>query len=49
MYRHLQDAPHAISTGLEEADIYLSTCKLFEHKPPDLIKERVDKDYTSIH
>jgi DNA excision repair protein ERCC-1 len=28
---------------LEEAGVYLSTYKLFEHKPPDLIKERVDK------
>ncbi len=32
----------------EEAGIYLSTYKLFEHKPPDIIKERIDKDYTSI-
>ncbi|KAG8825533.1 ssDNA endonuclease and repair protein rad10 [Serendipita sp. 399] len=32
----------------EEAGVYLSTYKLFEHKPPDLIKERVDNDYTSI-
>lgn len=45
---HLQDAPHSICISLEEAGIYLSTYKLFEHKPPDIIKERVDKDYTSI-
>ncbi|KAG6849989.1 hypothetical protein H0H93_002779 [Arthromyces matolae] len=32
----------------EEAGHYLSTLKQFEHKPPDLIKERVDKDYNSI-
>ncbi|KAG8756481.1 ssDNA endonuclease and repair protein rad10 [Serendipita sp. 396] len=32
----------------EEAGVYLFTYKLFEHKPPDLIKERVDNDYTSI-
>ncbi|KAG8811433.1 ssDNA endonuclease and repair protein rad10 [Serendipita sp. 399] len=32
----------------EEAGVYLSTYKLFEHKPPDLIKERIDNDYTSI-
>ncbi|EJU04486.1 DNA repair protein rad10 [Dacryopinax primogenitus] len=32
----------------EEAGLYLSTYKLFEHKPPDRIKERVDKDYTSL-
>lgn len=32
----------------DEAGHYLSTFKQFEHKPPDLIKERVDKDYHSI-
>ncbi|KAG6891466.1 hypothetical protein C0992_006197 [Termitomyces sp. T32_za158] len=32
----------------EEAGHYLSTLKQFEHKPPDMIKERVDKDYNSI-
>ncbi|KZO95652.1 DNA repair protein rad10, partial [Calocera viscosa TUFC12733] len=32
----------------EEAGLYLSTYKLFEHKPPDRIKERVDKDYSSL-
>ena len=36
------------SLSHEEAGIYLSTYKLFEHKPPDIIKERVDKDYSSI-
>ena len=45
---HLQTTPHAICSSLEEAGIYLSTYKLFEHKPPDIIKERVDKDYASI-
>jgi len=44
----LNDGPHALHPSLEEAGIYLSTYKLFEHKPPDIIKERVDKDYTSI-
>ncbi|PSR81149.1 hypothetical protein PHLCEN_2v6484 [Hermanssonia centrifuga] len=33
---------------MEEAGFYLSTLKQFEHKPPDLIKERVDKDYHSM-
>jgi len=33
----------------EEAGAYISTFKRFEHKPPDLIKERVDKDYTSVY
>jgi hypothetical protein len=32
----------------DEAGLYLSTFKQFEHKPPDLIKERVDKDYNSV-
>ena len=48
MYRHLQGAPHAICTSLEEANIYLSTYNLFKHKPPDITKERVEKDYISI-
>ncbi|KAF8135495.1 restriction endonuclease type II-like protein [Boletus edulis] len=29
----------------DEAGQYIATFKQFEHKPPDLIKERVDKDY----
>jgi DNA excision repair protein ERCC-1 len=32
----------------EEAGMYLSTFKQFEHRPPDMIKERVDKDYLSV-
>ncbi|KAJ3511746.1 hypothetical protein NLJ89_g3918 [Agrocybe chaxingu] len=32
----------------EEAGHYLTTFKQFEFKPPDMIKERVDKDYHSI-
>ena len=32
----------------EEAGAYLATYKAFEHKPPDMIKERVDKDYHAI-
>lgn len=32
----------------EEAGFYLSTYKQFEHKPPDLIKERVDKSYHAM-
>ncbi|KND01765.1 DNA repair protein rad10 [Spizellomyces punctatus DAOM BR117] len=31
----------------EEAGRYLETFKAYEHKPPDLIKERVDPDYLS--
>ncbi|KAI8999445.1 restriction endonuclease type II-like protein [Gaertneriomyces semiglobifer] len=31
----------------EEAARYLETFKAYEHKPPDLIKERVDNDYSS--
>ena len=33
---------------MEEAGYCLSTYKQFEHKPSDLIKERVDKDYHSL-
>jgi len=33
--------------SIDEASLYLSTFKQYEHKPPDLIKERVDKDYDS--
>ncbi|KAI0777637.1 restriction endonuclease type II-like protein [Trametes elegans] len=37
-----------VAWNAEEAGYYLSTYKQFEHKPPDLIKERVDKDYHSM-
>ncbi|KZT11045.1 DNA repair protein rad10, partial [Laetiporus sulphureus 93-53] len=37
-----------VAWSAEEAGYYLSTYKQFEHKPPDLIKERVDKDYHSV-
>ncbi|KAJ6625557.1 restriction endonuclease type II-like protein [Mycena sp. CBHHK59/15] len=37
-----------VSFSVEEAGHYLSTFKQFEHKPPDMIKERVDKDNNSI-
>ena len=33
---------------VRSAGYYLSTYEQFEHKPPDLIKERVDKDYHSV-
>lgn len=33
---------------MDEAGLYLSTFKQYEHKPPDMIKERVDKDYNSV-
>jgi DNA excision repair protein ERCC-1 len=39
---------HSYDISFEDAGHYLSTFKQFEHKPPDLIKERVDKDYNSI-
>ncbi|KAI0733221.1 DNA repair protein rad10 [Fomitopsis betulina] len=32
----------------EEAGYYLSTYKQYENKPPDLIKERVDKSYDAM-
>jgi hypothetical protein len=31
----------------EEAGHYLSTFKQFEHRPPDMIKGRIDSDYRS--
>ncbi|KAL4065681.1 restriction endonuclease type II-like protein [Scleroderma yunnanense] len=36
-----------VAWSIEEAGQYITTFKQFEHKPPDLIKERVDKDYAS--
>lgn len=33
---------------VDEAGLYLSLYKSFEHKSPDMIKERVDKDHDSI-
>ncbi|KAG5353786.1 DNA excision repair protein ERCC-1 [Termitomyces sp. J132] len=37
-----------VAFSFEEAGHYLATLKQFEHKPPDMIKERIDKDYNSI-
>lgn len=37
-----------LSHSMEEAGTYLATYKAFEHKSPDLIKERQDKDYQSL-
>ncbi|OJA20861.1 hypothetical protein AZE42_02964 [Rhizopogon vesiculosus] len=37
-----------VAWSYEEAGQYISTFKQFEHKPPDLIKERVDKDYDAL-
>ncbi|KIM75474.1 hypothetical protein PILCRDRAFT_827178 [Piloderma croceum F 1598] len=37
-----------VAWTVDEAGLYLSTFKQYEHKPPDLIKERVDKDYNSV-
>jgi len=37
-----------VASRFEEAGHYLTTLKQFEHKSPDMIKERVDKDYNSI-
>ncbi|KZT43549.1 DNA repair protein rad10 [Sistotremastrum suecicum HHB10207 ss-3] len=33
----------------EEAGAYLSSFKAFEHKPPDMIKERLEKDFNSMY
>ena len=40
------DSP--LKTSYEEAAIYLQTYKAYENKSPDSIKERIDKDYTSL-
>ncbi|KAL1748852.1 restriction endonuclease type II-like protein [Schizophyllum fasciatum] len=37
-----------VAFSVDEAGHYLATFKQFEHRPPDLIKERVDKDYNSV-
>ncbi|TFY65181.1 hypothetical protein EVJ58_g2134 [Rhodofomes roseus] len=37
-----------VAWNAEEAGYYLSTYKQFENKPPDLIKERVDKTYDAM-
>lgn len=37
----------ALCVSNDEAGQYIATLKQFEHKPPDLIKERADKDYDS--
>ncbi|TFL03526.1 restriction endonuclease type II-like protein [Pterulicium gracile] len=37
-----------IAFSKEDAGHYLSTLKQFEHRSPDLIKERVDKSYTAV-
>ena len=38
----------SMSGSVDEAGLYLSTFKQYEHKPPDMIKERIDKDYSSV-
>ncbi|KAL0956529.1 hypothetical protein HGRIS_002670 [Hohenbuehelia grisea] len=45
---HINNVTIIVAFTLEEAGHYLATFKQFEHKPPDMIKERVDKDYPSI-
>ncbi|KAF9065606.1 restriction endonuclease type II-like protein [Rhodocollybia butyracea] len=37
-----------VAFSSEEAGHYLGIFKQYEHKPPTMIKERVDKDYTSM-
>ena len=39
---------YLISYSFEEAGHYLTTFKQFEFRPPDLIKERVDRDHYTI-
>jgi len=35
------------ASSVQEAATYIMTYKAFEHKPPDMLKERVQKDYPS--
>lgn len=37
-----------VAFSSDEAGYYLSTFKQFEHKPPTMIQERVEKDHSSI-
>ncbi|KAF7969724.1 hypothetical protein HWV62_26134 [Athelia sp. TMB] len=37
-----------VAWTVDEAGLYLSTFKQYEHRPPDMIRERVDKDYNSV-
>ncbi|KAI5889429.1 DNA repair protein rad10 [Schizophyllum commune H4-8] len=37
-----------VAFSVDEAGHYLATFKQFENRPPDMIKERVDKDYNSV-
>jgi len=32
----------------DEAGLYISSYKKLEHRPPTMIKERIDKDYSSV-
>ena len=38
---------HCVPCSYEEAGRYLETYKAYENKPPDLLMERVDSDFTS--
>ena len=38
----------SLQNSNDEAGLYISSYKKLEHRPPTLIKERVDKDYASV-
>lgn len=38
----------ALLARIDEAGMYLSTFKQYEHKPPNMIKERIEKDHASM-
>ncbi|PPQ63481.1 hypothetical protein CVT24_005138 [Panaeolus cyanescens] len=44
----INDITIIVAFSFDEAGHYLATFKQFEFKPPNLIKERVDKDYHSM-
>ncbi|KZP34596.1 DNA repair protein rad10 [Athelia psychrophila] len=37
-----------VAWTVDEAGLYLSTFKAYEHRPPDMIKERVDNTYDAL-
>jgi len=43
-----RSTPPLSKNSNDEAGLYISSYKKLEHRPPTLIKERIDKDYSSI-
>lgn len=45
---HTSLFPSKKTNSNDEAGLYITSYKKFEHRPPTMIKERVDKDYSSV-